>query len=238
MILKPFDIVGFDLDGTLCDTSLDLAEAVNYGLASLGRPALSIETIKPMIGQGVRHMFECALRVSGNPHSGEFEPGLADLLQFYEANIARNTVPFPGLAQTLDAMRADGIALAVVTNKLEKLAVRLVSELGLAEYFQCVIGGDRLGAAHAKPSPSLLFEMVRRCGGGTAAFVGDSAHDVIAARSAGMPAVVVSFGFIGRTAEALGANAVIDSFDELMPTLERLAATRRAPAGTGASSGT
>ncbi|MFN4135921.1 MAG: HAD family hydrolase, partial [Novosphingobium sp.] len=89
--------------------------------------------------------------------------------------------------------------------------------------FACVIGGDTLGPGTSKPRPDMLHEMVRRCGGGPAAFVGDTTFDVGAARNAGLPVVAVRFGFNDLPAHQLGADAVIDHFDELVPALEMLA---------------
>jgi phosphoglycolate phosphatase len=80
-----------------------------------------------------------------------------------------------------------------------------------------------MGPGGAKPSPTGIEEMMRRAGGGRTAFVGDSAFDVAAARNAGVPSIAVAFGFVQGDVAALGADAVIDRYDQLVPTLERLA---------------
>lgn len=219
----PFDIVGFDLDGTLFDTSGDLAAATNHALALAGRPTLSVEAIKPMIGRGAKHMLEQGLEASGGFDPAEMARLYPELLRFYEANIARTTAPFPGLFDAMDALDAKGVKLAIVTNKFEHLAVRLVDELGLAHRFAALIGGDTMGKGNAKPSALPIQEMIRRCGGGRAAFLGDSIYDILAARNAGIPSIAVSFGFLYQPIEELEADAVIDGYEELIPTLERLA---------------
>jgi phosphoglycolate phosphatase len=216
----PFQIVGFDLDGTLFDTSPDLADAVNHALALLGRPALSVEAVIPMIGRGAKFMLEQGLAATGGCSDADMALAYPALLTFYEANISRGTRPYPGLLTAMDALDAKGVALAIVTNKLEALAVRLVDELGLLHRFKTVIGGDTMG--EGKPSPRPIHEMIRRCGGGRAAFVGDSIFDISAAKNAGIPNIAVSFGFLMQPVEELEADAVIDHFDELVPTLERL----------------
>jgi phosphoglycolate phosphatase len=218
----PFDIVGFDLDGTLFDTSADLAAALNHALAGLGRAPLVVDAVRPMIGRGARHMLERGLAASGGFEPAELDQCFAELLRFYEANIARETRAFPGLAEAMDALEARGVKLAIVTNKLESLAAKLVAELALDHRFACVIGGDTMGPGNAKPSPAPIREMIRRCGGGRAAFVGDSILDIQAAHAAGIPAVAVRFGFLMQPVEELMADAVIDRFDQLVPTLERL----------------
>ncbi|MES2441379.1 MAG: HAD-IA family hydrolase [Pseudomonadota bacterium] len=220
----PFDIVGFDLDGTLFDTSADLADAVNHALALVGRPTLSVEAIKPMIGRGAKYMLEQGLEASGGYDPAEMKRAYPALLRFYEANISRGTVAYPGLMDAMAALDARGVTLAIVTNKFESFAVKLVAELGLSHRFAALIGGDTMGAGNSKPSALPIHEMIRRCGGGSAAFVGDSIYDILAAKNAGIPGIAVSFGFLMQPVDELGADAVIDHFDELVPTLERLGA--------------
>ena len=221
----PFDIVGFDLDGTLFDTSGDLAAAVNHALALAGRPPFSVEAVKPMIGRGARHMLEQGLEAAGGCDPELVKPLFAELLAFYEANIARETVPYPGLFDAMDALEAQGVKLAIVTNKFEYLAAKLLAELGLSHRFAALIGGDTMGKGNAKPSALPIREMIARCGGGRAAFVGDSIYDTLAAKNAGIPSIAVSFGFLMQPVEELGADAVIDSYSELFSILTALPCT-------------
>jgi phosphoglycolate phosphatase len=222
----PFAIVGFDLDGTLLDTMADLGAALNHALASEGRAPIETSHVHGLVGGGTRKMLARALDVTGGPvFDDRFEAMLDALLRYYEANIAVHTRLYPGGAAMLDGLAARGVKVALVTNKLEHLAVKLLGELGLSARFATIIGGDTLGPGRAKPQPDLLHEMVARCGGGLAAYVGDTSYDTGAARAAGLPCVAVSFGFNDRSAAELGAAAVIDHFDELIPTLERLGPT-------------
>jgi phosphoglycolate phosphatase len=226
MIDFPFEIVGFDLDGTLFDTAGDIAAAANHVLEGIGRQPLPLAAIKPMIGLGGLHLLEQALEATGGSGPGAAERLLPGWLTFYETNIARETRPFAGLLDALNALEALGVKTAIVTNKREHLAVKLVAELGLSERFACIIGGDTMGPGNAKPSPLPIAEMIRRCGGGRAAFVGDSIFDTGAARNAGIPSVAVSFGFLTQPIEDLHADAVIDHFDELIAALETLGETQ------------
>jgi phosphoglycolate phosphatase len=220
----PFDIIGFDLDGTLFDTSADLTDAVNHALGLLGRAPLTVEAVKPMIGRGGKFMLQQGLEASGGCDPDVLDRTYPELLAFYGHNIARGTHAFPGLVAAMDALGARGVKLTIVTNKSESLAVKLVAELALDHRFACVIGGDTMGPDGRKPSPDGIREMIRRCGGGRAAFVGDSIFDIQAARNAGIPSVAVSFGFLMQPVEELMADAVIDHFDELIAALERLGA--------------
>jgi phosphoglycolate phosphatase len=208
----PFAIVGFDLDGTLVDSAGDLAAAVNHALVAASRPPFPVDRIRPMIGGGARLMLQTALKASGG--DDQLDDLLPILLAHYETNIAVTTRAFPGAVAALDALAARGVALAIVTNKRERFTDLLLRELGLLDRFACVISGDTI-PGKAKPDPEPIREMVRRCGGGRAAFVGDSVYDVGAANAAGIP--VATYG------EVAGAEATFDEYRDLLPTLERMA---------------
>ena len=225
MTRKCFDIVGFDLDGTLVDTSGDLAAAVNHALSLAGRASLTPEQVKPMIGGGAKHMLRLTLDATGGCDDAQFRDLYHALLDFYGQHLSVHSRPFPGAIDALDALTAQGVRLGIVTNKFESFARRLLGDLGLADRFDCVIGGDTLGKGNAKPSAAPIRAMIGRCGGGSAAFVGDSIYDIEAARNAGVPAIAAAFGFLLGPVEAMGADAVIERYDQLIPTLEHLSAT-------------
>ena len=218
----PFAIVGFDLDGTLLDTHADLGAAVNHALALADRPPVPIGEVRALIGGGGRTMLRRALDLTGGVPDDAFDMLHAALVDYYEANIAVHSRLFPGGLAVLDALAAAGVKLAVVSNKLERLSVRVLDELGLASRFYTVIGGDTLGKGRAKPSRDPIDAMIARGGGGRAVFVGDTTYDIGAARAAGVPSVAVEFGFNDIPAAELGADAVIGHFDELIGTLQRL----------------
>ena len=216
----PFSIIGFDLDGTLVDTAGDLAAGVNHALSLAARAPLTTEQVRPMIGLGGRHMLEQGFLATGGVPGGDFERLFHEFLRYYESHIAVHSHPFAGLIDALDALDALGVKTAVVTNKTERLARILLNELGLADRMATIIGGDTLGRENAKPSPAPIHEMIARCGGGRAAFVGDSIYDIMAANAAGVTSILVGFGFLDRPAEEFGADHVIGHYDELIPLLE------------------
>lgn len=223
MTAFPFDIVGFDLDGTLLDSHGDLAHAVNHALAIEGRASISAAQVRPLIGGGARKMLERALEVTGGAvPEARFDELHQALLAFYENNLSVETRLFPGGEAMLDGLAARGVKLAVVTNKLERFAIKIFEELGLSDRFYTIIGGDTLGRERAKPRPDLLHLMLERAGGGRAAYVGDTTYDTGAAAAAGLPCIAVSFGFNDLPPRELGAAAVIDHFDELIPVLDRI----------------
>ena len=231
----PFDIVGFDLDGTLLDTSADLLAATNHALALVDRPTLAPDRIRTMIGGGAKNMLKQGLEESGGYDEDVMRRAYPALLEFYGENLSHGTVPFAGLFEALDELEARGVKLAIVTNKFERFATRLVREVGIDHRFACVIGGDTMGRGNAKPSAAPIQEMIARCGGGRAAFVGDSIYDIMAAKNAGIPSIAVSFGFLMQPVAELGADAVIDGYAELVPMLIRLADSPSATSSTGAA---
>ena len=219
----PFDIVGFDLDGTLLDTHGDLGEALNHALELGGRPRIPVAQVRALVGGGSGRMLGNALeRTGGRVEDAEFARLHAALLTHYEANIAVHSVLFPGGEAMLDALGARGVRLAVVTNKLERFATALLDALGLSQRFFTIIGGDTLGPGRAKPAPDLLHEMLARGGGGRAAYVGDTTFDTGAARAAGLPCVVFGAGYADAPPERIGGDALIAHYDELIPVLEGL----------------
>lgn len=219
MTTHRFKIVGFDLDGTLLDTSGDLAVALNHALDTIGRAPVPEAEVRNLIGGGSALMLRRGLALTGGDEGVDFEALRQVLIAHYGDNIARHTGLYPGAAEMLDALAAEGTRIAVVTNKPEQLAVKLFNALGLSPRFACVIGGGRYPL---KPAPDALHAMVEQCGGGAAAFVGDTTFDTRAARAATLPSVAVSFGFCDAPPHALEADAVIDHFDELIPALSRL----------------
>lgn len=213
----PFDIVGFDLDGTLLDTSGDLAAAVNYAIGTVGRPPFPVEAVRPFVGKGAKVMLERALTASGGFDDALIAQLLPILLDYYQQNLALYSVPYPGLIDALDALQQAGVKLAICTNKAERFTIPLMHQIGLSDRFSSIVGGDTLGVA--KPDPAPIHEMIARAGGGRAIFLGDTINDIAGARNAGIPSIAVSFGFLDGPVEALEADAVIHHFDELAPLL-------------------
>lgn len=220
----PFAVVGFDLDGTLLDTHRDLGNALNHALRVAGQPTVPEDRVRSLIGGGTKQMLTRGLALVGAPTDDDLMATMQrELIAYYEANIAVHSALFPGGEAMLDALAARGVQLALVTNKLESLARKLLAELGLTDRFYTIIGGDTLGPGRAKPRPDLLHEMQARAPvPGRAAYVGDTTFDTGAARAAGLPCVAVSFGFCDLPPHDLGGDAVIDHFAELEGALQGL----------------
>lgn len=220
----PFTMVGFDLDGTLVDSNPDLGPSINHALAQLGREAIPTDQTRSLIGGGARMMLQRAMELTGGLVSdAEFEQAWQTQQDYYFENIAVHTAPYEGCLETLDRLAELGCTLAVVTNKKESFARKLLEALGMTSRFAAILGGDTLGLERSKPEPDMIHEAVQRCGrAGRFAMVGDSSYDVRAARAAGVPCAIFSFGYNDAPAHELGADVVLDHFDELVPALERL----------------
>jgi phosphoglycolate phosphatase len=227
----PFDAIGFDLDGTLLDTFRDLGAAVNHALVLGGFKAVSVETSKDLIGGGAKIMLARAVEAQGGMPDDAFKALYKAMLGYYEAHNAVHTVPYPGVRDTLHDLAARGVPMVVVTNKFEGFARDVLSQLDLIGLFQGVIGGDSLGKGEdgqflAKPHPAPITAAMAACGITDPArfvFLGDSTYDVRAARAAGVPVIAAAYGYCDRAPQDLGADAIIDSFEGLIPTLIRLA---------------
>lgn len=203
----------FDLDGTLVDTAPDLGDALNRVLAEHGREPMGADGIRRMIGDGAAKLVE-----RGFAATGGLPAPLASLVErflaIYEPRIAETSRPFPGVIDTLKGLKAAGLKLGVCTNKPDEATRRLLDALDLAPYFTAVSGGD---VPARKPDARHLLGVVEKLGTTPARtlMVGDSMNDVASARNAGVAVVVVSFGYTITPASQLGADALIERFDEL-----------------------
>lgn len=217
-----FDHIGFDLDGTLLETSGDLAAAVNHVITPLGLEGFTAPTIRPFVGRGSHKMLYRALAARGRADAADLtERLLPALTDYYADHLSVHTRPFPGAVAALRGLRDRGLRLAVCTNKVERLALPLIEQLGLTPFFAAIVCGDTTPAL--KPDPTPLRAMMQRAGGTGRRwlFVGDTDNDSRAAHAAGLPCVALSFGFCDGDPHALGAEAVIDRYDDLIPLIER-----------------
>jgi phosphoglycolate phosphatase len=207
--------VVFDLDGTLVDTAPDLTNALNDVLTRRGHAPVSAASVRSAVAYGARAMIEEGLRQS--QASDDVDRMLAEFLTHYEANIAAESVPFPGAVSALETLARAGAKLAVCTNKREDLTLKLLEALALGDYFDAIAGRDTF--AVSKPHPDHLTGVIARAGGNPAKalMVGDSEVDIATAKAARVKAILVSFGYAGTPLGALCPDIVIDHFDELVP---------------------
>lgn len=212
-------LVMFDLDGTLVDSVPDLAAALNKALQAMGRDPVQLDQVRDWVGNGVRVLVRRAL--AGSLDHEQVDDELADqalqsFMQFYSGGHELTTV-YPGVIEFLDALRANHIPMAIVTNKPERFVRPILEENGLNEYFPWIVGGDTL--PQQKPDPEPLLHVLRMLGvsPGRALFIGDSRNDVLAAVAAEVPCIAVSYGYNhGRPIAEENPLAVVNSLSELI----------------------
>ncbi len=211
--------VVFDLDGTLADTSADLLAAAN---ACLGQPVLGPHDALTAFAGG-RAMLRLGFARLGLAWSeAEVSRDYPRLLAAYAEAICVETRLYPGVVAAVEALRRDGYATAICTNKPEGLAEELLRRLGVRALFGAVVGADTLPVRKPDPAP---YRLAVSWAGGTVArsmLVGDTATDRMTGRAAGVPVVLVTFGPEGRAVAQLHPEALLDHFDDLSALVARL----------------
>jgi phosphoglycolate phosphatase len=199
------DLLIFDLDGTLIDSKLDLAQAVNAARAEYGLPPLEVEVIGRYVGDGAPAL----LRRAMGPEASEDDVrhALEFFLSYYNDHKLDHTQTYPGIREALEALSQEGVRMAVLTNKPVRVSGRIIEGLGLAKYFARVYGGnsferkkpDAVGAAREKTM-----------------IVGDSAVDIRTARNAGVRACGVTYGFQPETFVTEPPDIMVDRPEQLV----------------------
>jgi len=213
----------FDLDGTLIDTAPDLIHTLNLILTQEGLPEVPYGMARNLIGGGAQAMIQRALAAEGRDAAlAEMDRLYTAFIAYYSEHIADRSRPFPGLEPMLDDLIAAGLKLAVCTNKLEWLSLRLLQALNLTQRFAAICGPDTFGAT--KPDPEILWKTVRRAGGepSRAIMIGDSKTDVHTARAARIPVIAVDFGYTDVPIESLHPDRIISAFSELPSAIDEL----------------
>ncbi|MFN4038893.1 MAG: HAD-IA family hydrolase, partial [Erythrobacter sp.] len=181
-------------------------------------------------GGGAKIMLARAVEAQGGLPEDRFKALYKAMLAYYADHCAVHTVPYPGVRDTLHDLAARGVPMVVVTNKFEDFARDVLRQLDMIDLFAGVIGGDSMGKNEAgqflaKPHPAPIHAAMAACGVTDPArfvFIGDSTYDVRAARGAGVAVVAAAYGYCDRAPAELGADAIIDSFDALIPALATL----------------
>ena len=218
----PRGAVIFDLDGTLVDSAPDIAFAANCALADLGLAPREAEEVRGFIGNGAEKLMHRCLTgaLDGIAETARFEEAYRAFQTHYQTNLSVRTVIYPGVVETLSALRDDGYALACVTNKPARFTEPLLEQLSLAPYFGVTLSGDSLPVK--KPDPTPLLHALGKLGvaAGNGAMVGDSMADLRAGRAAGTAVFCVSYGYSPHVdLREHAPDALVDNFGELLGLL-------------------
>lgn len=211
----------FDLDGTLADTAPDLADALNMVREHNCLNPLSFDVIRPIVSHGTNALIYLGFEL--DPGDEGFDPIREQLLDAYLDNIATKTRLFPGMAEVLDTLEAEGLNWGVVTNKPSWLTEPLMQKLGLAQRAACIVSGDT--TAKCKPDPEPMLFACRMAGsrGDQCLYVGDAERDIVAGRRAGMKTLAALFGYISEHEHPAqwGADGTIDQPRDILTWLGR-----------------
>ncbi|MGG1944250.1 HAD-IA family hydrolase [Trinickia sp. NRRL B-1857] len=212
----------FDLDGTLADTAPDLVAAVNKMRRDRGLELVPVERLRPLASAGARGLIGGAFGIG--PEHREFAPMREEFLANYEADLCIETTLFPGIAQLLEALDARGIRWGIVTNKVGRLTVPLVEQLGLLARAGCVVSGDT--TPHSKPHPAPLLHAAEALAllPAQIVYIGDDLRDIQAGFAAGMATVAAAYGYCGDDLPPAmwHAQHIVDSPEQLANLLGML----------------
>lgn len=203
-----------DLDGTMLDTMPDFHVAINGMRADLQLAPIAQATITPMVGKGSENLIRAVLALDFDAATvdARFEDAMASYQRHYLAINGRHSVLFDGVIAGLQAMRANGLRLACVTNKPIAFTTPLLALKGLDGFFDVVYGGDSL--ARKKPDPLPLLTVCRDfdLAPSSVVAIGDSSNDAEAARAAGCPVLTVPYGYNhGRPVQEIDSDGIVDS---------------------------
>jgi phosphoglycolate phosphatase len=215
--------IAFDLDGTLVETAPDLIGTLNRMLAARDIPEMPVEAAQHLVGHGALALLRHGFQEAGAAwDEGQAPALLEEFLADYLANIAVHSRPYDGVVGTLERLAARGAILCVATNKRTDLSLLLLDRLDLTRHFAAIVGPDKVSAR--KPSGAHLIEAVRMAGGdpARAVMVGDAPPDVGAAKNAGLPCIVVTYGYTPIAPAELGGDVLIDAFAQLETAIDRL----------------
>jgi phosphoglycolate phosphatase len=224
LIAARFETVIYDLDGTLIDSAKDMQMAVSNVLADHGLPAVSEDDVRIFMGQGSKvTMAKAFARYGKALDEATLTAVTKEFVRYYEADPISHTVAFQGVADVVAHFARLGLKQGVCTNKFETPSRMILEHLKLMPPIADVAGADTFPVR--KPDPKHILMLLARMGGDPkrTVMIGDSIHDVEAAHGAGLPAVLVSWGYTVKPASELGAEAVIQRFDALPEALSHLA---------------
>lgn len=216
-MIKHYDTVIFDLDGTLLNSLEDLMDSTNAALSANGYPIRSLEEIRRFVGNGVARLIH--LSVPKNTSADAEAKCLSDFKAYYGNNMTNKTAPYPGILDMLMDLKENGYHLAVVSNKIDT-AVNHLNSVYFADIFKIALGETQ--GLRKKPAPDLVERCFSQLGvsPSRAVYVGDSEVDIETAHNADLPCISVSWGFRPREfLQEHGASVIADTTEELLNLL-------------------
>ena len=206
----------FDLDGTLVDTAPDFKNSLNYMLKEMNEETIELDEIRNLVGYGARELIRRTAISKGIEHDDKkINDMLKIFLLHYTHNIDDDSVLFANVKSVLLFLKEKNIKLAVCTNKMEKLSNLLLEKLGVLHLFDFLVGGDSFPKGKPDPFPLLRICEKLNISKSESIMVGDSITDLKSGHSAGMPVVLVEYGYTENTKIYGEADLVINNFSQL-----------------------
>lgn len=213
--LSAVDSVLWDLDGTLTDSIADICASINVVLSQHGLNSVGVDDARLMVGLGAGKLLDRAFEHVGGRDQYNADAAYAGFIEHYRDHCCVNTTLFSGVAEVLETLHQRGYKQGVCTNKPVQMAVTIVQQLGLAKYFGSIIGGDstKRRKPDAEPLMACLSEL--QSSPDRALLIGDSAADAGCAIAAGVPVVLVDWGYTSQALDTLGAEAILSDIGDL-----------------------
>lgn len=209
----------FDLDGTLLNSLEDIRNSVNYTMRQIGVPEKTSDEVKAAVGNGVKHLIKCCLPLDLREDKEVFERAFKIFNKHYLIHSEDKTCPYKGAKKFLEKLHIYGLKTAVVTNKPDKVAQKVVHSF-LGELITYV-SGEKEGIDR-KPAPDLVFDSIHflHSDKTSCVYIGDSEVDILTAKNAGIPVVLVSWGYRDKKfLESFQPEYLVDDFDMLTSVL-------------------
>ena len=216
--------MGFDLDGTLGDSGQGLADTIDAMCEQLGLPQPGKAIVTTWVGNGMEVLLDRALAWANVTVTPEYrEKARAILVECYQKELLSGSPLFPEVKETLEKLYAEGIQLALITNKPSRFVPDLMNYIGISHLFTIMLGAD--DSVKIKPHPTPIFKVLGELGVTQSefVFVGDSRNDILAAKNAGVKSIALTYGYnYGEPIENESPDYVINNFSEILSIIDQL----------------
>ncbi|MCL4491580.1 MAG: HAD-IA family hydrolase [Nitrospirae bacterium] len=210
-------LIIFDLDGTLVDSSGDIADAINHAVGPYNVPQVTVRETISLVGEGISRLMEKIIEKKGLNADRDFLS--RRFLEYYSAHLVDKTTVYPGVKETMEKL--NGYKKAVISNKRQALSANILDALGLSAYLDIIVGSDTTPERKPSPAPVRYVLATLDIKPESAVIVGDSNYDIEAGKAAGIRTVAVTYGY--RPLDILrGADFIINRMDELLGILAKI----------------
>jgi len=207
-----FRLIIFDLDGTIADTSVDITNALNYALKPFGVKDYSVQEVKSMVGSGITRLITSLIPEEFSSEENR-KTAVERFTDFYSGHLLDNTILYEGVKETLEKL--DEYIKVVLSNKRTSYSIKILERLGVAGYFDKILGSDSVREKKPSPAPVLDIMDEYKVRKDETIIIGDSNYDIQTAKAAGVKVIAVTYGF-RKFEELKSADYIIDRFSDIL----------------------